>query len=205
MSQLFKRFRRDIIGLLWLSTGIFMAMALYSYNPSDPSFNSVGKSLQASNYCGYFGSFLADIFYQTFGLSSWVLVLGALHRAGQALRGIESYPGSLKWLWLSLLLITGSSLLALYWPELRFYNGQILVGGLIGLMVSKGLVGAFNSIGVQIILWTVVLALTMFFTEKSVFELFSGLKGRLSEIFHRFHESLQGRRLFQKHCIFLQE
>lgn len=150
-----------------------MAMALYSYNPSDPSFNSVGKSLQVNNYCGYFGSFLADIFYQMFGLSSWILVLGGVQRSSLALRGIDPRPASLRWLWFLLLLFTGSSLLALYWPETRFFENQIPVGGLLGMIISKGLMSAFNSIGVQIILWTAAVALTMFYTEKSVRELFS--------------------------------
>ncbi len=171
MSQLFKRFRRDIIGLLWLSTAIFMGAALFSYNPQDPSLNSVGNSLEVKNFCGYFGSFLADLFYQTFGLSAWILVLGGAQRASMALRGIDPRPASLRWLWFSLLLVTGSCLLTIYWPEARYFGGQIPIGGLTGLMVTKGLMHAFNYVGVQIILWTAGFTLIVFYTEKSVPEL----------------------------------
>lgn len=191
MSQLFKRFRRDIIGLLWLSTGIFTAAALYSYSPGDPSFNSVGKSLQVTNYCGYFGSFLADLLYQFFGLSSWILVIGSVWRSSLSLRGIDPRPASLRWLWFTLLLFTGSSLLSLYWPQTRLFQNQIAVGGLSGMIISKALVGAFNSIGVQIILWTVSLALIVFYTEKSVRELISRPKQIITDIYEFFAERIR--------------
>ncbi len=39
------------------------------------SFNSTGTGLKVQNYCGYIGSFAADLMYQTLGLSAWILVL----------------------------------------------------------------------------------------------------------------------------------
>ncbi|WP_341764474.1 DNA translocase FtsK [Candidatus Tisiphia endosymbiont of Beris chalybata] len=54
--------------------GCFLSLLLVTYNPEDPSFNSVTDKFP-SNLLGYFGSYIADIFYQIFGLSSFLLPL----------------------------------------------------------------------------------------------------------------------------------
>src|SRR5689334_6150292 len=89
MSHLFKKFRRDIAGLIWLAGGVFIGLALFSHSPNDPSLNSIGRGMVAHNYCGYFGSFLADIIYLLFGLTGWILVFGALRTAWRHFRGGE--------------------------------------------------------------------------------------------------------------------
>jgi S-DNA-T family DNA segregation ATPase FtsK/SpoIIIE len=186
MSHLFKRFRRDIIGLLWLSMGIFLSLALFSYHPTDPSLNSIGMSLSVKNYCGYFGSFVSDLLYQLFGLSAWVLVLGNLRLAWMNFRGKEIKTNRLQWLWLTLLLVTCASLFALYLPTATFFSKQIAVGGLLGQLVCKALIGAFNSIGVAIILWTAALILMVFYTEKPLNELFEIPKLLFADVKERF-------------------
>ena len=173
MSHLFKRFSRDIIGIIWLSTGIFLSLALLSYHPTDPSLNSIGNSLGVKNYCGYFGSFLADILYQLFGVSAWLLVLGNLNLAWRNFRGLEIKTSKLQYLWLGLLLLTAASLLSLNWPTTTFFSGQIPIGGLLGKVVTAGLIGAFNKVGVGIILWTSAIILLVFYTEKSIQALIS--------------------------------
>ncbi len=57
---------------LLMLVGCFTTLLLVTYNPDDPSFNSVtGK--YPSNLLGYFGCYLADIFYQFFGIASFIL------------------------------------------------------------------------------------------------------------------------------------
>jgi S-DNA-T family DNA segregation ATPase FtsK/SpoIIIE len=182
MSHLFKRFSRDIIGIIWMSMGIFLALALFSYNPTDPSLNSIGKSIQVHNYCGYFGSFLSDLLYQFFGVSTWLLVIGNLMLAIKNFVGKEIKQNKLQWLWLSLLLITSASLISLYLPNQKVFSEQIPLGGLIGQTLSRALVGVFNRIGVSIILWTSFLALVVFYTERSVEELTKYVKTFLMKL-----------------------
>lgn len=171
MRNLFKRFSRDITGLLWLSMGIFLTLALLSYHPTDPSLNTIGKALRVQNYCGYFGSFLSDILYQLLGLSAWLLA-GMGYRLGYLnFRGREKKFEKLQGLWVVLLLVTGSSLLSLYLPEKKIFSGQIWMGGLIGQMTSRALVAVFNPIGVAVILWTSAIIFVVFYTEQSLGEL----------------------------------
>lgn len=171
MNHLFRKFRRDIVGLIWLALGLFLALSLMSYHPTDPSFNSIGRSIKVANYCGYFGSFLADILYQLLGVSSWILVVAAFRKAAMSFLGHETYGGKLRWLWALLLFVTSCSLIALYLPELRMFEQQIPAGGLMGLVVSKGLVRVFNFAGVAVILWTAAAVLMVFYTERTISDL----------------------------------
>jgi DNA segregation ATPase FtsK/SpoIIIE, S-DNA-T family len=171
MSGFFKKFRRDVAGIGWLATGLFLGLALFSFRPTDPSFNSVGVNLKVHNYCGYFGSFVADLLFQCWGLGAWALVAACVRMSINAFRGDAKPALSPRLIWGFLLLVTVSSLLALYMPSTRLFANQIPVGGLVGTVVSKGLVSVFNSLGVSVILWSVALLLLVFYTERSLQEL----------------------------------
>lgn len=172
MNGIFKKFRRDVAGIFWLATALFLLLSLASYRPTDPSFNSTGINLTGHNYCGYIGSFLADLLFQFWGVCSWFAVLATIRLGVSAFRGEkESWLGP-RLIWGILLMTTASSLLGLYLPGKKLYNMQIAAGGAIGGVISKGLVSAFNYLGVSIILWSFALLLLVFYTERSLPDLF---------------------------------
>ena len=184
MSGFFKKFRRDVVGVVWLAVGLFIGLALLSFRPTDPSFNSTGVNLVVHNYCGYIGSFVADIFYQVWGFGAWVLIAACLRISFRTFKGDKTPIIGPRLILGGLLLITVSSLLALYFPQVRYFSGQIPIGGLVGTVVSRGLVSAFNFLGVSIILWSFALLLLVFYTERSLQEIFKsplGWAGALRE------------------------
>ena len=172
MNHLLQRFRRDIGGLVWGAAGLFIGLALYSYSPADPSFNSLANNTNAQNYCGYFGSFLADLLYQGFGVSAWILVLACFRMSHLAFGGQLKKFEKLRLLWAALLVLTTAALLGLHQPGVKVFFDQILVGGVIGHMISQGLTKVFNFVGVAVILWTTATVLLVFYTEKTLKELF---------------------------------
>ncbi len=176
VSQLFKKFRQDIVAILFLGACIFLAMALISFNPKDPSLNSVGFNLKATNFCGVVGSFLSDLMYQFFGLTSWVFVAGLLRLSIASFKGKEVKLRSHRVLWAFILVMTTASLLALYFPQKKIFGDLIFLGGLLGLGVSQVLMKAFNSVGVQIILWSITGILCIFYSEKTLQELLAPIK-----------------------------
>ena len=107
MTNLINKFKRDIAGILWLASAIFIAMALGSFHPTDPSFNSVsiGAGHKVLNLCGYFGSFLSDVLYQALGVAAWVVVLGALRLSISSFRGRTPSSGKTQRLISATLLI----------------------------------------------------------------------------------------------------
>jgi S-DNA-T family DNA segregation ATPase FtsK/SpoIIIE len=172
MSGFFQKFRRDIVGIAWLAASLFIGLALFSFKPTDPSFNSIGSNLQVRNYCGYIGSFAADLFFQVWGVSTWIIVISGLRMAARTFKGNSVSWSGARAIWALLLLVTVSSLLGLHFPQTRFYANTIQAGGLIGSVSAKGLVTAFNFFGASIILWSFALMLLVFYTERPLRELF---------------------------------
>lgn len=171
MSHLFKKFRQDIAGILLIATGLFLALSFASYNPTDPSLNSIGQGLKVTNYCGYVGSFIADGFFQLFGLAAWLFAFGFVRMGVLSFQGEKVTLKNLRLVWASLLVLTFSTLVAVYFPLTKLYQGQIYLGGIIGLGLSQGMIKAFNEVGVQVILWSGASILIVFFSEKTVEEL----------------------------------
>ena len=73
----------EIIGMIVLVGAGLLLLALASYTPSDPSFNTVGsyiKGRPAHNWTGMVGAYLADATLQLIGIAAFFLplVLGRL-------------------------------------------------------------------------------------------------------------------------------
>nr|WP_295905837.1 DNA translocase FtsK [uncultured Bdellovibrio sp.] len=180
MNQFLKKFRQDVIAISFLGIGLFLALALVSYNPYDPSMNSIGQGLKASNYCGIVGSFLADMLYQFFGLAAWVVVGSCLKMAYASFKGESLNLKNIRFVWALLLIVNIAALLSLYLPNTKIFHEQIYLGGLLGLGVSQALIRAFNSIGVQVILLSLMAVLVVFYFEKSLQELTETPRGFLA-------------------------
>lgn len=171
MNLILKKFRHDILAISFLGLACFLGLALAGFNPLDPSLNSLGQGLRATNYCGIVGSFLSDLLYQFFGLTSWLLVAGFLKLAYAGFRREDVDLKNIRFIWGLLLIINLSSLLSLYLPEKKIFSQQIYLGGLLGLGVSQALLRAFNYAGVQVVLWSLSAVLVVFYSEKTVKEL----------------------------------
>jgi S-DNA-T family DNA segregation ATPase FtsK/SpoIIIE len=63
---------------LLLLIGGFISLSLATYNPDDPSFNSVTNKLP-SNLLAHTGSYLADLLYQFFGIASFILPICCIY------------------------------------------------------------------------------------------------------------------------------
>ncbi|MBK7889722.1 MAG: DNA translocase FtsK [Bdellovibrionales bacterium] len=160
--------RRDVIAIVWAAMAVFIALALATYHPSDPSFNSTGSSLIARNACGFVGSFLSDLLYQGFGVGAWLFVFGCGRSSYRVFRDEVNGTAVHRLAWGAALLMTATALLALHLPLLRIYQGQIAAGGFFGAMVVRGLVAVLNSTGVAVLLWTTAVVLGVFYSERTI-------------------------------------
>lgn len=171
MASVLKKFRQDVFAIIFLSAGLFLTLALATYEPKDPSLNSLGQGLKAVNACGLAGSFIADLLFQVFGVTAWALVAVLLRCSWLSFKGDEIELRHPRTLWTSGFILSSASLLALYLPETRLYAGQILPGGLVGWGMGKALLQVFNATGAQVVLWTTVLLLSVFSFDRSLREL----------------------------------
>jgi S-DNA-T family DNA segregation ATPase FtsK/SpoIIIE len=171
VSRLLTRFKQDISGIIYLGAGVFIALSLLSFNPNDPSFNSIGVKLKVMNYCGYVGSFMADGLYQLFGLSAWLIAVALFRFAFVTFKGEAISLKDFRLIWASLLIITLSSLTSVYAPETKIFQQQIYLGGIVGVGISSVLIKVLNLAGVQVFLWSMAAILVVFYSERPLKEL----------------------------------
>ena len=166
-------YRADVIGLFWLALALFLSLALSSYNPMDPSFNSLSTLDQVQNKCGYLGSFLSDLLYQFFGLGAWGLVIFALKQSLTAFQRKWVTTGKIKDIAIvALSLFVCSSLLELHQPGRSFFQGHIYSGGLLGQAVINISQPYLHFAGNLLLFWSLALVLFVLITKSSVSDFF---------------------------------
>tara|TARA_B100001741_G_scaffold102548_1_gene84373 strand:+ start:5343 stop:7430 length:2088 start_codon:yes stop_codon:yes gene_type:complete len=62
----------EIFGIIILSFGILLFIALISYSPNDPNF-IFPENMEIKNILGFQGSYVSDIFFQSIGLISYLV------------------------------------------------------------------------------------------------------------------------------------
>ena len=62
----------EISGIIIFSAGIFLFIALFSYSPDDPNF-IFPKDTEIKNLLGFQGSFISDLFFQSFGFIAYLI------------------------------------------------------------------------------------------------------------------------------------
>jgi len=148
-----KRFRRlmaqgaregAVIGLIVLC--IYLAMALFTFSPSDPGWASIGHDTSVQNYAGRTGAWLASLLMDFFGHVSWLFPAMI---AGYAVMLIRLRNQSLDLHWplfmvrfggFLLILLSATSLLSLY----SVFGLGESSGGVMGMAVSEAMVRFFN-------------------------------------------------------------
>src|SRR5579872_6196434 len=143
----------ELIGFLLCIFALLLFLALASYSPLDPSFNSASVltgARAARNWIGVVGALISDLVLQGFGVGAFLLpiffaVLGI--RWFRSRRVTSPIAKVLGGLWL---IIFVPALLALLPGHLRWMNA-IPMEGLFGRMVGDFLIHYFNLAGAYIV------------------------------------------------------
>ena len=62
----------EIFGIIIFVSGIMLLIALMTYSPDDPNF-IFPENTQIKNLLGFQGSFISDLFFQSFGLIAYLI------------------------------------------------------------------------------------------------------------------------------------
>src|SRR5450432_186789 len=168
-SQIFaptnNRRLNELIGFVLCISGLLLFLALASYSPLDPSFNSASVltgSQSARNWVGLVGAIISDLLLQGLGIGAFLIpvFLGALGSRWFRSRKVTSpVAKSLGALWLLLFV---PALLALMPGHVRWV-GVIPMEGLAGRIVGDVLIHYLNLAGAYIVCAT-VLAVALYMT-----------------------------------------
>ncbi|WP_372965148.1 DNA translocase FtsK [Marinobacter sp.] len=148
-----KRFRRlmaqgaregAVLGLIVLC--IYLAMALFTFTPSDPGWASIGHETDVQNHAGRTGAWLASLLMDFFGHVSWLFPVMVAGYALMLIR-LRHQPLDLHWPLFAvrsggflLILLSATSLLSLY----SLFGLGMSSGGVLGKAVSEAMVRFFN-------------------------------------------------------------
>ncbi len=143
----------ELIGLLVLVSAILLLLALVSYRPTDPSFDTVGgigDGSPARNWTGVIGAWIADLVLQFEGLTAFCLPLLAGALGWTWLRSRPAGSPGAKLIGILLCMVFGPALLGLLPHNPRFLYG-LPVAGLIGRLASDSLVQWLNYPGACVV------------------------------------------------------
>jgi len=148
----------ELVGFLLCVFALLFFLALASYSPLDPSFNSASVltgSRAARNWIGIVGAVVSDISLQFFGVGAFLIsgfaaVLGVRwFRSRKIVAPIAKTMGAV---WLIVFVPAQLSLL----PGHAKWMGVIPLEGLLGRIVGDALIHYFNLAGAYIVCATVL-------------------------------------------------
>ena len=166
---------KDAIVLACIGFAFFLFLVLFSYNHTDPGFESASTSKIILNYGGKTGAWLASFLFYVFGIFSLLIPFGILMAGILTLKiRAESDMDFLRFfvslVGLVFLIISGSGLATLYMEPVQSYVYlPYSAGGIAGYEVSSWFVKSIDLLG------TTLVFLVLFIISFSLFSSFSWL------------------------------
>ena len=153
----------ELLGFLLCVSALLIFLALASYSPLDPSFNSASTltgSRVARNWIGIVGAYGSDVLWQFFGISAFLLPVFALGLGFRWFRSLKVVSPTAKLLGGIWLLMFVPALLALLPGHMRWLG--VPLEGLLGRVLGDALIHYFNLAGAYIVA-TTMLAVALYF------------------------------------------
>ena len=148
----------ELIGFLMCVSALLLFLALVSYSPLDPSWNSASVltgSHAARNWIGVVGAFTADMMLQFFGIGAFLLVIFPAMLGARWFRSMKIQSPLAKSLGGVWLLMFVPAMLALLPGQMRWMH-VIPIEGLMGRVVGDLLIHYLNVVGAYIVCATVL-------------------------------------------------
>jgi DNA segregation ATPase FtsK/SpoIIIE, S-DNA-T family len=148
----------ELIGFLMCVSALLLSLALVSYSPLDPSWDSASVltgSHAARNWIGVVGAYTADALLQFFGVGAFLLVIFPAMLGARWFRSVKVQSPLAKSLGAIWLLMFAPALLALLPGQMR-WKGVIPVEGLMGRVLGDFLIHYLNIIGAYIVCATIL-------------------------------------------------
>lgn len=152
---------------------LFLLLALFTYDPSDPGWSRTGTGSDISNAGGAIGAWIADVFFSVFGFIAYLFPALIALRIWRILAIRKETQVEFDWLLfglrfigLALVMAAGAGIVSMKFglesSLLPFSNG-----GMLGATISHGIESAFSYIGGTLILVALFLFGITIFTDLS--------------------------------------
>jgi S-DNA-T family DNA segregation ATPase FtsK/SpoIIIE len=160
----------EIIGMVVLVSAALLLLALASYTPTDPSFNTVGHYVTgrpAHNWTGMVGAYLADAMLQLIGVAAFFLPL-VLGRLGICwMRSRPAGSPLAKTIGLGMWVVFAPAAIALL-PGAMLWQHSLPIEGTLGRLLADFMVHYLNLPGAAIVL-TLMVAVSLYLATTFTF------------------------------------
>ncbi|HYM77814.1 MAG TPA: DNA translocase FtsK [Candidatus Dormibacteraeota bacterium] len=148
----------ELVGFLMCVSALLLCLALISYSPLDPSWNSASVltgAHAARNWIGIVGAYTADAMLQFFGMGAFLLIVFPAMLGTRWFRSMQVQSPLAKSLGGIWLMIFVPAMLALLPGHLRWAH-VIPIEGLLGRVVGDFLIHYLNLVGAYIVCATIL-------------------------------------------------
>ena len=133
-----EKLKQEIKGMALGAGGLFILIALLSFNTNDGTSNSFSSEAGYRNFCGMIGAQLADLLLEGVGLAAYLIPAALLYLAYRLLRFKELRWRIYKGVAFIGLLISVASMFAFWGVEKTGFLGQkVSTGGLFGITTAR--------------------------------------------------------------------
>ena len=146
---------QELTGFVSLSGAAALSIALATYHPGDPSFNTSTPRHPPENLIGVFGAHVADLCFQVLGLAGWLLpaILAVVGWQWMRRRSVRSPLERLTgYALMTACLAAATAVIA---PALSVEQGYA-TGGVAGHLLATTLTESFNPVGTLLLLATLL-------------------------------------------------
>jgi len=164
---------KELQGMGLGTIGVFILLAFLTYNSTDVSWNSYSNEGSIHNLGGRLGAQIADLFFISFGLASYLIPLALLYMAYTLFRFKEIRLRSYKLAAAFALLFSLATLFAFFRDKTFLFGQQVATGGAVGVVVSRALKSTVGVTG-ALLLRLPLLAASIMILSKFSFILFAG-------------------------------
>ena len=159
----------EILGIIIISAGILLFIALFSYSPEDPNFIFPEKT-QIKNILGFQGSYVSDLFFQSIGLVSYLVPITFFFTGINVFKSKNLFLVIENNFFIILYLIFGSLFFSHFYENnyVLFINGS---GGFIGNFVDKSFLKNLININESISYFILIILILSLFLKSINFNI----------------------------------
>lgn len=168
-----EKLTKELQGMGLGTVGVFILLAFLTYNSADVSWNSYSSVEGIHNLGGRMGAQIADLFFISFGLASYLIPLALLYMAYTLFRFKEIRLRSYKLAAAFALLFSLATLFAFFRDKIIVFDQTVATGGAVGVLMSRALKATVGVTG-GLLLLLPLLAASIMILSKFSFILFAG-------------------------------
>jgi S-DNA-T family DNA segregation ATPase FtsK/SpoIIIE len=183
-----EKLKKEIQGMALGALGLFIFIALVSFNAGDQSFNTYSSEGKLHNFGGRLGADLSDLLLQVFGLASYAIPAGLLFLSYKLLRFKELRWKAYKGIAFGILVISLAALFAFNLEKTVFLSQPVLTGGAVGYKTASFLKTYFGITGALLIILPLLAASAMVLSRFSFVLFADWWVGSLKERWARHRE-----------------